>query len=84
MPETDLLVLHFHLDGWFDTGATSVAVSVARHHYNPTGGGTSRLSAREELMGYRSEVFLTEHIQEDLTMRMNKALSTFSTAMLLP
>lgn len=84
LQQTHLITMHIHFDGWFDTGATAFALSVGRHLFTPGGGAGSRLGQREELLGYRGEVFLTDHATQDLTMRMNKAFSTFSTAMSMP
>ena len=84
MHETDLVTMRVQLDGWFDTGATSANLSVARYHYVPDAPTSKRLSERHELFGYLGEVFLNGQTEADLTRHLTKAFSTYTTAMLLP
>jgi len=84
MRETDLVTLRVTLMGWFDTGATSYDIALARYHYAPDKAVSERLGDRFELLRYHGERFLNESAQEDLTRWILKAVDQYSTAMLLP
>jgi len=84
MRKTKLVTMHASLNGWMDTGATSLAITVARHNYEPEGPIGKRLTEREEIVGYTAEIFLSEMVEQDITNRLLKAFSEYSTALLLP
>jgi len=84
MRDTRLVVMHASLTGWLDTGSTTMASSVARYRYRPDGAKGTHLTEREEILGYNAELFLTESVEQDISMRLVKAFSEYSTAMALP
>jgi len=84
MQPTDLVTMRVWLHGWFDTGRTSVSISVSRCHYDPEAANKDRITEKEEIRTYEAEVFLTDDAESEITRQIGRAFSDYAATMMLP
>lgn len=82
--KTDLVSLTAHLTGFYDTGRTSLTITVNRCHYDSTEKVGHGISDSRDIYSQRAEVFMDHYTVVVLAQALEEAIAIYVTELDLP
>lgn len=74
---TKMVTLTAHISGWWETGRTSLAVTVRTSDYDPRAETGKQITGNEEVHSMVAEIFMTEYAADSIITAMGEAMDSY-------